>query len=344
MNARPAHKRSQSNGLKPPQAHARSTRPAVSSKRTLSYNNAAFHHPHPSAALRRQKSRGEVITPSDTDSEDMAASFLQFCATCERQIVTPSFSILYCSEACRRRDSTTCTPQPPQSPPISPTQQPYSEHPPADILPLRSPTVVRPLSTTFSELNLARTHSNSSTTSSHYHEDDDFPHDHYDDFEPESLDPHVLDLPGYPTCTTLAPRRPSTKRASTATDVPSLIHSPSSSYGTTASLYHHAPVTTRNSTTKSIDLVIPLTAPPSPTLLSQQEASLKSQASTLTSLRIAEGSTTVNHDETRRPSLEKAFRRDSTQGATGAAMGSLRQLFNHDAIRCASSKRRTSRV
>lgn len=209
---------------------------------------------------------------------------------------------------------------------------------------MRSPTVVRPLSTTFSELNLARVASNSSTTSSAYHGDDEPSYDQYEDFEPESLDPHVLDLPGYPTCTTLAPRRPSTKRASTATDVPSLIHSPSSSYGTTASHYHHnAPVTTRNSTTKSIDLVIPLTAPPSPTLLSQQESSLKSQASTLTSLRIAEGSTTANHDETRRPSLEKAFRRDSTQGAAGAAMGSLRQLFNHDAIRCAS-KRRTSRA
>lgn len=207
---------------------------------------------------------------------------------------------------------------------------------------MRSPTVLRPLSSTFSELNLTRISSNSSTTSSTYAPDEDPSHNHYDDFEPESLDPHVLDLPGYPTCETLAPRRPSTKRASTATDVPSLIHSPSSSYGTTAShFHHHAP--TRNSTTKSIDLVIPLTAPPSPTLVSQQDASLKSQASTLTSLRIAEGSNTAHHDETRRPSLEKAFRRDSTQGASGAAMGSLRQLFNHDAIRCAS-KRRTSRV
>lgn len=36
--------------------------------------------------------------------------------------------------------------------------------------------------------------------------------------------------------------------------------------------------------------------------------------------------------------MDKDFRRDSTQATTGAAMGSLRQLFNHDAIRCASRR------
>lgn len=35
----------------------------------------------------------------------MASSFLQFCAMCEKQIVVPNSSILYCSESCRRRDS-----------------------------------------------------------------------------------------------------------------------------------------------------------------------------------------------------------------------------------------------
>lgn len=35
----------------------------------------------------------------------MAASFLQYCAMCEKQILTPSNAILYCSEACRRKDS-----------------------------------------------------------------------------------------------------------------------------------------------------------------------------------------------------------------------------------------------
>lgn len=76
MNARPSHKRSQSNGLKPQAAHARSGRPALSSRRSPSYNNAAANNP--STALRRQKSRGEVVNTSDADGEDMAASFLQF--------------------------------------------------------------------------------------------------------------------------------------------------------------------------------------------------------------------------------------------------------------------------
>lgn len=214
---------------------------------------------------------------------------------------------------------------------MSPKSHAHHDHDCVDILPQMSPTVVRPLSKTFSELNLARISSNSSTSSDH-HEDDPY-HEHDFDFRPESLDPHVLDLPGYPTSETLTPRRPSQKRASTATDVPSLIHSPSSSYGTTASHCRHT-ATTRSSTTRSIDLVTPLTAPPSPTLMGQ-DASLKSQASTLTTLRIAEAN---NINDARRPSMDKDFRRDSTQAPLGAAMGSLRQLFNHDAIRCASRK------
>ncbi|KPI45593.1 uncharacterized protein AB675_875 [Cyphellophora attinorum] len=36
----------------------------------------------------------------------MATSFLQYCAMCEKQITTPSNSILYCSQACRRKDAT----------------------------------------------------------------------------------------------------------------------------------------------------------------------------------------------------------------------------------------------
>jgi hypothetical protein len=210
---------------------------------------------------------------------------------------------------------------------MSPRSHAYREHDTVDILPQMSPTVVRPLSKTFSELNLARIFSNSSTSSDH-HDHDYFENDY--DFQPESLDSHVLNLPGYPTSTTLAPRRSSTKRASTTIDVPSLVHSPSSSYGTTASHYRHS-TATRSSTTKSIDLVTPLTAPPSPALIGQ-DASLKSQASTLTTIRIAEGNTV---SEGRRPSMDKDFRRDSAQATTGAAVGSLRQLFNHDAVRCA---------
>lgn len=75
MNAR-SHKRSQSNGLKPPTTNARSSRPSLSAKRNASYNHAAIANP--SNGLRRQKSNTEAVKQSDTDSEDMAASFLQF--------------------------------------------------------------------------------------------------------------------------------------------------------------------------------------------------------------------------------------------------------------------------
>ncbi|KAJ5297769.1 hypothetical protein PENANT_c012G09486 [Penicillium antarcticum] len=65
------------------------------------------------------------------DEEDMA-SFLNFCAMCERQITVPNNTLLYCSESCRRKDSckplsaslptmtSKMTTTPPTSPPLSP--------------------------------------------------------------------------------------------------------------------------------------------------------------------------------------------------------------------------------
>ncbi|KAJ5432368.1 uncharacterized protein N7458_011524 [Penicillium daleae] len=49
----------------------------------------------------RSHSRGVKVD----DDWDMAASFLNFCAMCERQITVPNNSLLYCSESCRRKDS-----------------------------------------------------------------------------------------------------------------------------------------------------------------------------------------------------------------------------------------------
>ncbi|MCJ1383015.1 hypothetical protein MMC17_006128 [Xylographa soralifera] len=45
----------------------------------------------------------EQLEKEDED-DDMAASFLQYCAMCEKQIIVPNNSILYCSESCRRKD------------------------------------------------------------------------------------------------------------------------------------------------------------------------------------------------------------------------------------------------
>ncbi|KAE8146319.1 life-span regulatory factor-domain-containing protein [Aspergillus avenaceus] len=71
--------------------------------------------------------------PRQYEPDEMAASFLNFCAMCERQITVPDNSLLYCSESCRRKDShkpltasftsnqsMTSSTTPPTSPPMSP--------------------------------------------------------------------------------------------------------------------------------------------------------------------------------------------------------------------------------
>ncbi|OOQ82575.1 hypothetical protein PEBR_40240 [Penicillium brasilianum] len=52
-----------------------------------------------------QSTRSHSRGVKAADDFDMAASFLNFCAMCERQITVPNNSILYCSESCRRKDS-----------------------------------------------------------------------------------------------------------------------------------------------------------------------------------------------------------------------------------------------
>ncbi|OJD27764.1 hypothetical protein ACJ73_00834 [Blastomyces percursus] len=74
------------------------------------------------------------VVPNDEEDPFMATVFPQFCPTCERQIMIPSDSILYCSESCRRKDSsnpldishlttrnmTSPKRSPPASPPFTP--------------------------------------------------------------------------------------------------------------------------------------------------------------------------------------------------------------------------------
>lgn len=102
QTTRPAH---HSKRLAPPHAHAvaRPQRPTSHNKRTHSHKGSTTKAGPPQ--------------PTDEDDDFMAASFLQFwyvaplavygvvnanmilcSATCERQIVTPCNSLLYCSE------------------------------------------------------------------------------------------------------------------------------------------------------------------------------------------------------------------------------------------------------
>ncbi|EEA26064.1 hypothetical protein TMatcc_005685 [Talaromyces marneffei ATCC 18224] len=69
-----------------------------------------FHHrntSHQSLAKLLGAGSGPAshsVNPEDEQLE-MATSFLQYCAMCEKQITVPSNSVLYCSESCRRKDS-----------------------------------------------------------------------------------------------------------------------------------------------------------------------------------------------------------------------------------------------
>ncbi|KAJ5179893.1 hypothetical protein N7492_003103 [Penicillium capsulatum] len=81
----------------------------------------------------------------DDDVFDMAASFLNFCAMCERQITVPNTSLLYCSESCRRRDS--CKPLSASLPSMSSMSSSMSTTPPTS--PPPSPrTIVAPMTPT----------------------------------------------------------------------------------------------------------------------------------------------------------------------------------------------------
>ncbi|KAL8683964.1 MAG: hypothetical protein Q9224_006647 [Gallowayella concinna] len=54
---------------------------------------------------KAKEKAGEVLDDDDPEDDDMATSFLQFCVTCDQQILVPNNSLLYCSERCKRMDA-----------------------------------------------------------------------------------------------------------------------------------------------------------------------------------------------------------------------------------------------
>ena len=315
------HIRSSEHGRKLP-AHARPSKPPLLAKRT------SYHHPHKHGIHHVSGSKAgpgwskrvgsTEIVQADEEPEGME-SFLQFCATCEKQIFTPSNSVLYCSEACKKKDKSKPTPlhslpgyaqTPTLTPNISPMSS-YFDFALHDVVPQRSPTVPRPLSGAFSDLSIAESEEEDEGT-----RDNDPTMTWYSHRQPDSS-----------SSLASMSRRPRINRASTAIDstgLPSLIHSPSSSYGTVASdTSYQRPLPPRHtrSATKSIDLVIPTLAfmPPESTL---QSSSLKSQASTQTAFRVAESSDLSYGGQ--------LSRRDSQ---IVPSPESVKQLFEHDAIR-----------
>lgn len=89
------------------------TRPPVHHRKSASTHQIYSHHHH---RTKSHQSLGKLLgagsgrpashpVTSDDEPLEMATSFLQFCAMCEKQITVPSNSVLYCSESCRRKDS-----------------------------------------------------------------------------------------------------------------------------------------------------------------------------------------------------------------------------------------------
>lgn len=145
--------------------------------------------------------------------------------------------------SCRRRDSAKSIPSSLHySPPLSPYTPTVDGLPHKSIVPRRSPTVLRPLSTTFSELSLYELNSEKQI------DDDD-------------IDESTFGMP-------TSASRPYLKRTSTSEDssnLPSLVHTPSSSYGA-PDAEAARPLPRKHSCAKcahrGIDLVTPMLAVP----------------------------------------------------------------------------------
>ncbi|KAF9883211.1 hypothetical protein FE257_003868 [Aspergillus nanangensis] len=75
------------------------TIPKVRPARPALYRKGTSFVNHPISKLGAGHVR--LVHPDDDCQPEMAASFLNFCAMCERQITVPDNALLYCSESCR---------------------------------------------------------------------------------------------------------------------------------------------------------------------------------------------------------------------------------------------------
>ncbi|KAF2270222.1 hypothetical protein CC78DRAFT_574352 [Lojkania enalia] len=284
-------------------AHARPTKPAsLPSKRTTSLGvgkggqKAAQHH------------KEEDLE----DEEVMAASFLQFCTTCEKQIIVPNNLVLYCSESCRKKDTQKSFDYSAESVPVSPFSNfSFEDLHFKDIVPPRSPTATRSQrsSCAFSELS---SDDNAASGDERYRADSD-----------ASRYLRQFQAAAQTAETTVRLHRPRYNRASTSqatfSAAPSLSHTPASSISFslpyTPSTRPLPPRTNPHSSSygsRSIDLVTPFThattAPSSP-----PQYSLKSAAVSRTSTSAIEG--------------EIVYEKKTPVPSVSPANGSLKQLF-----------------
>ncbi|KAI4722034.1 hypothetical protein E4T48_01598 [Aureobasidium sp. EXF-10727] len=292
-------------------AHIRTLKPPVLGPRKNSHSGHSKKSPACAKTITSSsKSHYKTDTAIAAEDEDMAG-LPQFCATCERQILTPAGnSILYCSESCRRKDhnkplSHSILPSEPSPQPTTPRSSYFFDDNQHEILPMRSPTVVRPPSLAFSDdsldlsaseeqPNYRRSESDGSRYLTHYRHNSG---DH------------------------------SPRRASCDPYTPSLSHTPTSLVSNVGSYLSTRPLPGRKNpysasfSSLSVDLVTPVVNTESLTAstdLSHQKASLRSSASTSTAFRVVEG--------------EMSYGNRDYMPDTSPSKGSLRQLFFHEAM------------
>ncbi|KAI5195428.1 hypothetical protein E4T42_07372 [Aureobasidium subglaciale] len=304
--------------MSPPQQHARNT---TANTRRAAPTHARPLRPPPLGPRKHSHSAQSKKTTAtsakshpkrdiDPEDEDMAG-LPQFCATCEKQILTPACnSILYCSESCRRKDhnkplSHSILPSEPSPQPITPRSSYFFEDNQHEILPMRSPTVVRPPSLAFSDDSSDLSGSEEQPA---YRRSESDGYRYLSHYRYSSTDQ-------------------SPRRASYEPYTPSLSHTPTSLLSTVGSYLSARPLPGRKNpysasfSSLSVDLVTPVvnTEPlTASTDLSHQSTSLRSSVSTSTAFRVVEG--------------EMSYEKKDYASGTSPSKGSLRQLFFHEAM------------
>ncbi|KAF1834893.1 hypothetical protein BDW02DRAFT_497148 [Decorospora gaudefroyi] len=253
------------------QAHTRPSRPAPLSKRSHSYGGKGISK----VAHCRE---AEV----DEEEDSMAVSFLNYCTVCEKQIIVPSNSVLYCSESCKKKDTEKCltSSYDHYSPPTTPFANfSFDDLTFRDIVPQRSPTQPesKRSSCAFSDIS-----SDDNTT----------PSDQRSDSEASKYLRKFQSITYSPD--TVRSHRPRFNRSTSQfsfSAAPSLSHTPASSISYSLP---YTPATTRplpprtkpahssSYGAKSIDLVTPVTAPSSPKSYSHKSVAVsKTSTSTI---------------------------------------------------------------
>ncbi|OCL15464.1 hypothetical protein AOQ84DRAFT_370344 [Glonium stellatum] len=288
---------------KPLPAHARPSKPAPPSKRANSHGaNKGGHE----AAQHTEEDL--------EDEESMATSFLQYCTTCEKQIVVPNNSALYCSESCRKKDnekilSYSLEHSPPPTPFSSFSF--FEDLPVRDIVAPRSPTAApsQRSSCAFSE---ASSEDNALAGDERLKRDSEASR-YLRQFQSATATAETCGRQTRPRY-----NRSSTSMA-TMSAAPSLSHTPASSVSVSMPYTpSNRPLPPRNNPhsssygSRSIDLVMPLTAATTAST-SLGQYSLKSAASSRTSIGAVEG--------------EILYEKKPTIPTVSPANGSLKQLF-----------------